>query len=271
VNEHTHGVLLTLAYDGAGYSGFARQTNARSVGGELEGAIRCIDPRASHLRAVSRTDAGVHARAQIASFDTTKAIDSRGWVLALVQQLPKDIAVVRAASVPVGFDPRHVAVRKTYRYSVLSSPTHDPFWHQRAWRVYERLNHSAIATEAKSLLGTHDFRAFRSAQDTRDNTVRTMLRADVTISKSDARIIEIEVEGDRFMHRMMRIICGTLVDVARGRLESGAVERAIASGRREDLGITAPPGGLCLERIVLSEGGAEPWPEPLIDWDAPLA
>lgn len=262
MNEHTHGVLLTLAYDGANYSGFARQTNARSIGGEVEGAIRCIDPRASHLRAVSRTDAGVHARGQIASFDTTKDIDPRGWVLALVQQLPKEIAVVRAARVPVAFDPRGFAVRKIYRYSVLSSLTHDPFWHERAWRVYERLNHSAIVTEAKSLLGTHDFRAFRSAQDKRDNTVRTMLRADVSISKSDARVIEIEVEGDRFMHRMMRIICGTLVDVARDRLASGAIERAITSGRREDLGITAPPGGLCLEKIVLSESGSDPWPAP---------
>ena len=240
MTEHTHGVLLTLAYDGANYSGFARQTNARSIGGELEGAIRSIDPRASHVRAVSRTDAGVHALGQVVAFDTAQDIDPRGWVLALVQQLPPEIAVVRAASVPVGFEPRRCVATKTYRYSVLTSVTNDPFLHKRAWRVYERLNHSAIAAEAKALIGTHDFRAFRSAQDKRDNTVRTMLRADVTTSKSDARVIQIEVEGDRFMHRMMRIICGTLVDVARGRLDPGAIERAIASGRRS---VLAPMAG----------------------------
>ena len=261
MTEHSHGVLLALAYDGARYSGFARQVNARSVAGELEGAIRVIDPQASHVRAVSRTDAGVHALGQVLSFDTVKEIDSRGWVLGLAQQLPREIAVVRAASVPVGFDPRSVAERKTYRYTVLRSVTRDPFWHQRAWRLHERLNHSAMIEEAKSLLGTHDFRAFRSAQDTRENTVRTMLRADVAISKSDARVIEIEVEGDRFMHRMMRIICGTLVDIARGRVESGAIQRAIASGRRGDLGVTAPPDGLCLVQIVLSDAGQDAWPE----------
>lgn len=260
LDSHAYGVLLRLAYDGAGYSGFVRQDNARTIGGELEGAIRVIDPRATLLRAVSRTDAGVHARGQIAAFDTNKDINARGWVLALSQQISRQIAVVGAARVPTGFDPRRHVLRKTYRYSILRSATHDPFWHERAWRVYERLNHSALVDEASNLVGTHDFRAFRSAQDTRENTVRTLLRADVSTSQCDPRVVEIEVEGDRFMHRMMRIICGTLVDVARDRVKPGAVRRALASGRREDLGMTAPAEGLCLMDIALDTQGEAGWP-----------
>jgi tRNA pseudouridine38-40 synthase len=255
-----YGVLLTLAYDGALFSGFARQRNARTVAGELEGAIRAIDPHASLVRAVSRTDAGVHARGQRVAFDTAKSIAPRGWVLALARELPEQISVVAVAEVEAGYDPRHHAVEKTYRYFVLQSPVRDPFAEHRAWRVYERLNHDAMRSEASALLGTHDFRAFRSSSDTRQDTVRQVLRASMRVSPGDPRCLEIEITGNRFMHRMVRIIAGTLVDVGRSRLAPGAVTRALSSGVREDLGMTAPPDGLFLEQIVLSNAGWNPWP-----------
>jgi tRNA pseudouridine38-40 synthase len=255
------GVLLTVGYDGKAFSGFVRQTNARTVAGELEGAIRVIDPRASFVRGASRTDAGVHALAQAVSFDSERVLSARSWVLALSGELPDEIAIVRAARVPVGYDPRHHALRKTYRYVVLQSPTRDPFLHGRAWRLHDRLNHQLLRDELEALLGEHDFGAFRSAADERSDTVRTMLRAELRMNAADARCAEIIIEGNRFMHNMVRIIAGTVIDVARGRLAPGAVRRALSSKLRGDLGMTAPAAGLYLDEIVLRESGEAAWPE----------
>jgi tRNA pseudouridine38-40 synthase len=257
------GVLMTLAYDGCFFSGLARQDNARTVAGEFEGALRAIDPRASHVRAASRTDRGVHARGQLVAFDTYKDINPRGWVLALTQHLPQQIAAVRAARVDAGFDPRGHALRKTYRYTVLHSPVRDPFLEGRAWRIYERFNHSALHAAAQALVGEHDFAAFRSADDVRVRTVRQLFRIDVRQAHSDQRITLIDVEGDGFMHKMVRIIVGALVDIGRGRLAESALERALKTQTRTDLGVTAPAAGLCLERVILDAQGWDGWPDSI--------
>jgi tRNA pseudouridine38-40 synthase len=256
----TRAVLLTVAYDGASFSGFARQPNARTVAGELDGAVRAIDPRASPVRGASRTDAGVHALGQPVAFDFERDIEPRGWALAVNSHLPSEISVTRAARVAPGFDPRHHAVRKTYRYVVHQSPLRDPFLAQRAWRVSERLNQPLMQQEALTLIGVHDFCAFRAAADEREDTVRNIVRAEVRTTGGDARRLEIEIEGDRFLYRMVRIISGTLVDVGRGRLSPGAVARALKSGSREDLGMTAPAEGLYLDHVVLDDYGHDAWP-----------
>jgi tRNA pseudouridine38-40 synthase len=255
-----YGVLLTIAYDGSPFSGFARQPRDRTVAGELDGAVRAIDPRATEVRGASRTDAGVHARGQVVAFDTDKDIDARGWVLGITRHLPKEIAVTRAARIAPGFVPRHRAVRKTYRYVLLCSAVRDPFWESRAWRITHRLNHDVLEREAQDLLGQHDFRAFRASADERTDTVRQLFRASVRTARGDARLIELHVTGDRFMYRMMRIITGTLVDVAKGALAPGAIRRALHSGSRADLGVTAPPIGLYLEQVELSDDGRDAWP-----------
>ena len=259
--ELAHGILLTVAYDGRPFAGFARQPAARTIAGELDGAVRAIDPRASLVRGSSRTDSGVHALAQRVAFDATLDIPPRGWASALSAELPAEIAIVRAARVAPGFDPRHHSLEKTYRYVVLESAVRDPFLEGRAWRIADRLNHAAMAEEARALVGQHDFTAFRSSTDTRTETVRQILRAEVRSALSDARCLAIEVEGDRFMHRMVRIIAGMLVDVGRGRLEPGAAERALRSGDRRDLGITAPPDGLYLLSTQLADEGHDGWPD----------
>jgi tRNA pseudouridine38-40 synthase len=260
-HERKHGVLLTVSYDGKRYSGWAVQDNARTIAGELQGAIHAVDPRATRLRGVSRTDAGVHARAQLAAFDTDKAIECRGWAHALVKHLPDEIAVVGVEKVPAGYDPRSHTLDKTYHYVVLESGVPDPHWRGRAWRVWERLNHEAMHEEAKSLLGTHDFRAFRSSRDRRETTVRTILRAEVEPLRDEPRAWRLVVRGDRFLHHMVRIIVGTLVDVGRSRLPRGAVARAFQAGTRETLGMTAPPDGLYLTEVRLSERGESEWPD----------
>jgi tRNA pseudouridine38-40 synthase len=258
-----YGVLLTVAYDGSRFCGFARQPSARTVAGELDGAVRAVDSTASIVRGASRTDSGVHALAQRVSFDASLDIPPRGWALALAQHTSDEIAIVSAARVPPGYDPRDHATRKTYRYVILRSQVRDPFLRGRAWKVPERLNHERMSEEAAALVGRHDFRAFRSSTDARVDTVRTIFRAEIREAPADTRLLAIEIDGDGFLHRMVRIIVGALVDVGRDRLPAGAVRTALHSGDRNELGITAPPDGLSLVTLDLDDEGSDKWPDHL--------
>ena len=260
VQRDPHGVLLTLAYDGSLFSGFAAQANARSVAGVLREAILKMDPGAGALRVASRTDAGVHARAQVVCFDTRVTIESRGWLLGLSGHLPPEVAVQRVARVPAGFNPSRAAVGKTYHYWILRGTVRDPFLAGRAWRVHDALDLPAMREEARALLGTHDFSAFRGAADRRENAVRTIRVADLAELPDQPRCVRFEIVGDRFLYHMVRIIVGTLVDVGRGTLEPGAFSRAFHLQERTLLGMTAPPDGLYLDRVELADWGHSEWP-----------
>jgi tRNA pseudouridine38-40 synthase len=255
-----HGVLLTLAYDGGPFSGYAKQKNGRTIAGELEGAIATVDPKASTTRGVSRTDAGVHARGQLVAFDSTKNIDPRGWVLALNRELPREIAIVRAARTPARFEPRRAVLSKTYVYRILESRTRDPLVDRFAWRLPYRLNQLDMQEAAATLEGEHDFRAFRGSADAREETVRHIFRISLSPAAEDSRITELTVTGNKFLYNMIRIIAGTLVDIGRGFLPKDATTRALRSGLRKDLGMTAPPDGLVLRSIELTEPGTDEWP-----------
>lgn len=264
-SETRYGVLLTVAYDGARYCGFVRQSNGPSVAAELDRAIAIIDPRAASVKGASRTDAGVHARAQAVSFSTQRDIAARGWVLALNQSLPPDIAVVRAARVRADYDSRRHALWKRYRYLLHCSQVPDPLLAGRAWRVGYRLDLGAMQREAAALVGTHDFAAFRSSADTRDTTVRELTEVRVESipgahPRESGSRIEVVVVGNRFLHNMVRIVVGTLVDVGRGQLPTGTMQRALERKRREELGMTAPADGLYLEHIELDDFGEQAWP-----------
>jgi tRNA pseudouridine38-40 synthase len=264
------GVLVTVAYDGTGFHGWASQPESRTVCDVLHGAVLALDPHASLPRGCSRTDAGVHAEGQLAAFDTRMCIPSRGWVLALNQHLPDDACVRAARAVPEGYNPRFAAKLKRYRYRILLDRVRDPLWRTTAWRVGWPVDKERLAREARAILGTHDFAAFRSAHDARPITVRNITRVGVE-QQSDPRILGVVIEGDAFLHNMVRILVGTLMDVARGKLEEGTISRALAEGalglvRRSELrrlaGTTAPAHGLTLEAIDLAlpaEAG-EPWP-----------
>lgn len=263
------GVLLTVAYEGAPFAGFAVQPDQRTVAGELLGALQAVDPRIREIRGASRTDAGVHARGQRVAFDTQHTMPARGWVLATARHLPDEISIRRAAFVPQGFTPRFESRGKHYRYLLLRDRVRDPFLHRRAWKIDGLESPEALAravAEARCAAGTHDFAAFRSSADMRQITVRTLTSVTLDRDPEDPRLLRIDVKGDAFLHNMVRILVGTIVDVARGRLEPGAITRALASGKREDAGITAPPDGLYLEHMDLSDEGREAWPE-----DAPPA
>jgi tRNA pseudouridine38-40 synthase len=253
-------ILLTLAYDGRPFSGWALQPGVRTVAGEVLGAVQALDPSVKELRGASRTDAGVHARAQLAAFDPALSIPPKGWALGLAAHLPDEIAVRCAAHVAVGTDPRRAAVRKRYRYSVLHDPLRDPFWHGRTLRWGGALDLERARTEGALLVGTHDFAAFRSSSDERTNTVRTIHDVSITADPADARIVRIDVVGSGFLHNMVRIIAGTILEVASGRLEALAVQRGLDSKRRDVLGMTAPAEGLCLEGIEHTIRTSDVWP-----------
>lgn len=255
------GVLLRLAYDGAPYCGMAVQQNAVTVAEVVQGAVLKMAPDASVLRICSRTDSGVHAQCQYAAFNTTSSINLRGWLLGLTGHLPESIAVTQTAFVDTDYQPSKGASHKVYRYKLLLGTVRDPFYADRAWRVFDPLDLGLMKQEAQALLGTHDFCAFRSSKDFRKETTRTILDARVDLDPSNERLLVIEVSGTRFLHNMVRIIVGTLVDVGRGKLEPGAVRRALASKDRMDLGMTAPAQGLYLQHIELLHPPREKWPD----------
>jgi tRNA pseudouridine38-40 synthase len=254
-------ILLTVAYDGAPFSGWALQRDARTVAGELLGAIQAIDPAVRELRGASRTDAGVHARGQLAAFDTAKSIPPKGWALGLAAHLPAEIGIRRAALAPEGCQPRHESIRKHYRYLVLRDVLRDPLWEGRAWRVGRPLDLEIARTEAASLVGTHDFAAFRSSGDQRVETVRTIERVEIAPLADDARVLALDVVGTAFLYNMVRIIAGTLIDAARRRRPAGVVASALASRERGELGVTAPAHGLYLESIEHRIPVVDEWPE----------
>ncbi len=255
------GVLVGVAYDGTAFSGWAAQREGRTVADTLNGAIHKLDPKASAPRGVSRTDAGVHAEGQVAAFDGSLVIPPRGWVLALNQHMPDDACVRWARAVPEGYNPRFAAKGKRYRYRVLLDRIRDPLLRDRAWRLGWDIDLEKLSREACAVIGTHDFAAFRSSHDARNDTVRSVTRCDVE-REAGGRVVAIVIEGNAFLYNMVRIVVGTLMDVARGHLAEGTIARALASHARKDAGITAPAHGLTLEHVdvQLPEGAGEPWP-----------
>lgn len=254
------GVLLTVTYDGEHFHGWAAQPGMRTVQGVLLHALTQLDPQVTSLRGTSRTDRGVHARGQKAAFDTTTEIPTRGWVLGVNQHLPDDVAIASASRIAPGYNPRFDAQKKRYEYRILRRTLRDPLRHKHTWRVAEPLALGTMESEARSLLGTHDFAAFSAARDARENTVRTLTQIALTPEGDE---LVVRVEGNAFLYNMVRILVGTLVDVGRGKLPQGTFERALLSKDRRDLGITAPAHGLTLDEITLSSAGLEPFPEML--------
>jgi tRNA pseudouridine38-40 synthase len=259
-DEAPHGVLLEVAYDGTAFHGWASQKGMRTVEETVRGAVLAMDPRAGDVRGASRTDAGVHADAQAVAFDASLSIPPRGWVLGLNQHLPEDVAVRAAHAVPPGFVPRFAAQGKRYRYRILVDDVRDPRWRTRAWRLPD-LDVAAVALEAQAARGTHDFASFRSSADERPSTVRTLSRVDVE-QDDDPRLVSVIVEGTAFMHNMVRILVGTMVDVGRRRLDPGSMAAALEARDRRSAGTTAPAHGLVLEQVHLPLSGVstDRWP-----------
>jgi tRNA pseudouridine38-40 synthase len=219
-----------------------------------------MDPAVREVRGASRTDAGVHARGQLATFQAQRAIEPKGWALGLSAHLPDEIAIRGAARVAPGLELRASVVRKHYRYLVVQDALRDPFRHGLAFRFSHRLDLARMRSEAAILVGTHDFAAFRSSSDARTHTVRTLEQVGIGALPNDPKVLAFDIVGNAFMHNMVRIIVGTLLDVGRERLPPGVMATALASGRRADLGTTAPAHGLYLESIDHTLALEDKWP-----------
>ena len=239
-------IQLTIEYDGTNYAGWQRQSNALAVQQVLEEALSRLTGERIVIHGASRTDAGVHALGQCAHFDTDSRIPGEKVSYAVNTMLPPDIRVSRSLDAAEGFHARFSARGKRYRYLFYDAPhagalnrlTH-------AHSIYP-LNDERMRKEAQALLGTHDFAAFAASGSVVRDTVRTIWRADVTRNGHDVSLV---VEGNGFLYNMVRIIAGTLRDIGSGKLDNGALSRAIETGDRLDLGVTAPAHGLTLMEV----------------------
>ncbi len=239
-------IHLIVEYDGTAYAGWQRQANAMTVQEKLERAILKLTGEKLCVSGASRTDAGVHALGQSAHFDTESRIPADKFSFALNTLLPPDIRVTRSEEVPLEFHARFSTKGKRYRYLFHAAPHAGALTRNTHAHVIYPLDAERMQAEAQDLVGTHDFAAFAASGSVVKDTVRTIYRAEVTREGSEIRLV---VEGSGFLYNMVRIIAGTLIGVGSGKLEPGAFKRAIASGDRLDLGITAPAHGLTLMEV----------------------
>jgi tRNA pseudouridine38-40 synthase len=240
-------IRLVVEYDGTALCGWQRQANGPTVQGHLEEALSKLLAHEARVAGASRTDAGVHARGQVASFRTARAIPLHGIRRGLNSLLPRQIAVREAAEVPDDFHPRFSATGKHYRYTILARPDRSPRWRDRAWHHREPLSIEAMAAAAAPLLGEHDFAAFRAAGCTAATTIRRLDA--IELSAPDPELLVIDVRGNAFLRNMVRILVGTLAEVGAGRRAPGQVAEILDSRDRTRAGITAPAQGLELMEV----------------------
>jgi tRNA pseudouridine38-40 synthase len=239
-------VRLTLAYDGTDFRGWARQRNQRTVQGELEAASERILGWVPDLSVAGRTDAGVHARAQVVSFPFVDEVDPPRLQRALNAMLAPEVVVTDARSVADGFNARRSAAAREYRYRIDVGPFPDPFSARFVWHRPAELSVGSMRSAARGLVGVHDFASFCRSRKDSSSTVRRVER--LTVSRR-GDLIEITVRADAFLHQMVRSIVGTLVAVGEGRIDAGHIPAIIVARDRSRAGSVAPPHGLTLERV----------------------
>ena len=240
-------IRLEIEYDGAGFHGWAAQPGVRTVQGELEAGLATILRDRVTLTVAGRTDAGVHAWGQVASFSTGAGIP--GDLARRLNGLgPEDLAVRRAEPAADGFDARRDARSRTYCYRVLRRRSPSPFERGRALWWPHRLDPGALEACAASALGTHDFTAFTPARNDHVRFQRDVLRAE-WVEESSA-VVCFWIEADAFMHNMVRILVGTMLEVGSGRRTVADFDALLGGLPRENAGETAPAHGLYLASVA---------------------
>ena len=238
-------VRLDIEYDGTEFSGWARQAGMRTVQGELETALETVLRAPVHLTVAGRTDAGVHAEGQVASFSAAAAVPG-DLTRRLNGLTPADIAVPATELVDGGFDARGDAISRTYRYRLHARRASSPFEQNRALWWPHRIDHPALDACAASLPGTHDFTAFTPTQ-----TDHVRFDRDVFEARWDraGEILDFTITADTFMRNMVRILVGTMLEVSSGRRSVESFQQLLAGAQRSEAGETAPPQGLYLESV----------------------
>jgi tRNA pseudouridine38-40 synthase len=238
---------LTLAYDGTDFAGWQIQPTARTVQGTVQSILARITGEPVNLVGSGRTDAGVHALGQVASFETSSGHACDVFCRALNAELPDDIAVLSVEEAPTGFHARGWARRKRYRYVFHDSGMRDVFARRYCWPVPYRLDETAMQRGAAALVGKHDFSSFETSGSERESSVRTIFAIDITRPLGDRPYeLHLEIEADGFLYNMVRAIAGTLVLVGRGVRTEAWVAEALAAWNRSAAGPTAPAQGLFL-------------------------
>jgi tRNA pseudouridine38-40 synthase len=250
-----------IAYDGTDFFGFQRQKpGLRTIQAEIEVALRNLGWEGSSLKAAGRTDAGVHARGQVISFDLNWDHDVRQLTKALNAHLPPEISVVHSEAVESGFHPRFSALRRRYRYTILSVPVRDPLRERYVWRNWPAPNAAGMNEAAQALLGEHDFAPFGRAPIPGGHTIRHVYEAQWH-ADGDESIFTIE--ADAFLYRMVRRITALLKEVGVGREEASAVVEFLNNPSLRWEGAIAPANGLCLDAVIYPETSREIEPERL--------
>ena len=240
---------LTLSYRGGAYVGWQRQPNGRSVQQVVEEALADLLGRPQRVHAASRTDAGVHARGQVAHLELEEGFSPRGLVHGTNHRLPEDVRVLAAAVAAPGFHARRCALAKEYRYRLVRAAVLSPLDAPFALRASPALDLGRLAAATACLVGRHDFSAFALAGGAHRQPVRRVFAAEWLEAGPE---LVLRIIGNGFLRGMVRGLVGTLLEVGRGRRAPESLRDLLAGARRAAAGPTAPAHGLVLERVLYS-------------------
>lgn len=240
-------IKLTISYDGTAYSGWQFQKNGRSIQETIQKALGKITGEKVNLKASGRTDAGVHAAAQVANFHTRSKLPLKNIMMAMNRTLPRDIVVTKAEEVKSGFDSQRSARYKVYRYTVFNGGFVDPLMRHFAAKCFYPLDMKAMKKAAKILEGRHDFKSFQAKDVVEKNSVRTV--KEISLRKN-GKLVYIETTANGFLYNMVRNIVGTLIEVGRGKIPAEDVKKILKGKDRRLAGPTMPAKGLCLIKVA---------------------
>ncbi|MEN6594277.1 MAG: tRNA pseudouridine(38-40) synthase TruA [Clostridiaceae bacterium] len=247
-------IRIIVAYDGTNYVGWQLQENGVSVQQRLNEALLAVTGEQIRVHGSGRTDSGVHARAQVAHFDTTARMPANKFAIAMNMRLPRDIRVLFSEEVPEEFHARFSAKNKTYRYTVQTGLHADVFCRDTALHLHTPVDFDRMAIAARDALGEHDFSAFMTTGSKIESTVRTVTRSEWT---REGAFYYYDVSANGFLYNMVRILVGTILEIGAGNLPEHAIAHALETKNRLDAGPTAPAHGLMLMRVVYDEFDTE--------------
>ncbi len=239
-------IKLILEYDGTAYAGWQRQPDRPTIQEAVEAAILGVTQAHVPVIGAGRTDAGVHALGQVASFQINRDMTPREWTRALNAHLPASVVVRSAAIMPDTFHARHSAKGKLYEYRILNRPERPAVARDYCWHIHQTLNEAAMNMAASHLIGTHDFSSFQT-QPTENEDLICRLKQLVVSRQGDR--LRIEAYADRFLKQMVRSIVGTLVEVGVKKRQPDSLTTILTARNRSAAGKTAPPQGLFLVRV----------------------
>jgi tRNA pseudouridine38-40 synthase len=239
-------VKLTIEYDGTDFFGWQKQPNRRTVQEVIENTIRKVLGEEIHLIGAGRTDRGVHALGQVASFKTTSRFSLEAMFKAFNALLPEDVVIHEIEEVPLAFHPRYWAKSKTYEYVILLKPIRSPLIRRFCWHVPQVLDVEAMRECCEILKGSHDFSSFQLSGSSVKNPIREMLRAEITL---DPPFLFLLFEASGFLRGMVRSIVGTLIDVGRGKIKPHEFREILEARDRKKASLTAPAQGLFLVEV----------------------